>query len=85
METKEDRIQFITVEKIKNGFIISCPEASDKKDYKVSKGTINGVTKFMEKIWDVSKIEDKNRVITDVVLKKARKNDKPVIISKKEK
>jgi hypothetical protein len=58
METKQNKPFFITIEQIKNGFVLITSDGA-----KTYKSTFNGVVDFLGKSFGTFIIKDDNRVI----------------------
>lgn len=58
----DENMNYVTIEKIENGFLIICPDTNGPIK-KIHKHTLNGVTKFLEEIWETQYIEDKDRTL----------------------
>ena len=68
-------VQYITIERANNGFIITCPENINENNCKYIKTTINGVVNFMENIWGtpVIKISHPQKPIEEPKISAKRK------------
>lgn len=76
-------VQYITVERVSNGFLITCPENMNDNNCKYIKPTINGVVSFMEHVWGtpVIKVNNNEKIIEE--LRKEFKDEQPMPVRKK--
>lgn len=51
-KAKNKKARFVTVEIIQNGFLITLPEFGGKDNAKFHRVSIEGVSKFMKRLWE---------------------------------
>ena len=56
-------VQYVTIEKVNDGFVITCPENTEEDSCKYIKGTINGVMNFLSYVWDQKIIKEEKEVV----------------------
>jgi hypothetical protein len=76
-----ENVNYITIERIKNGFIVSVPQEDEINAQRYYKGTINGIINFLSLIWKVEKIEPEEK--TNITLEQIMQ--KPKIKAKRKK
>ena len=77
---KNQECRYVTIEKIKNGFMLAVPVNMGVSSEKFFRGTMNGVVHFLEDLWEVKVVDTE----TESEIAEVENEEKPDKVSENE-